>query len=50
MIRKNVNLGDLLKSILHEGDFIRQFNVETHGQYWGVKIYGLGCNAKFLLH
>ena len=50
MIRKNVNLEDFLKSILHEGDFKDNLNAETHGQYWGVRIYGLGCNEKFLLH
>ena len=23
--------------------------LETHGQYWGIRIYGLGCNAKNFL-
>ena len=23
---------------------------ETYGQYWGIGMYGLGCNAKNILH
>ena len=48
MIRMEVNAGDFLKSILHVGDFTRQFNAanisymhETHGQYWGNGVYSL---------
>ena len=45
MIRTDLNPADFLKSILHVGDFLRQFKYEDSHQYWAIGIYGLGYNA-----